>query len=190
MIHCKSYCKQNNITTNIQFNGSKLNIHATYCGNFWLLGVRNINTCKEFVSNMLDMDIFVVFLLGCFLLAKSWLFDAYINIIYVWSIPHFSYHTRAANNLFLYFSIFLKRSFVLYSKFISTFPIIFFFTIVVTELINAWFLSQWNVIFHVGIQKIFNGIFVFSSVLFLWYLKILLNLLHAHECCNSSRVPV
>ena len=93
---------------------------------------------------------------------NSCLFDACFNRTGLWFTACYSFHTCAATADFSIsqFFIFLKCSLTLVSKFLFVFSIIYILAIFAIDLINSWFIFWRNVIFEVGIQKIFDGKFV------------------------------
>jgi hypothetical protein len=84
---------------------------------------------------------------------------------------------------YCYFSIspllllFCKCSLFLISKCLFVFPI-YVLTILAIDLINAQFIFWWNVIFQVGIQNIFDAIFVlrrkYYLVVFVYFVKFIM----------------
>ena len=100
---------------------------------------------------------------------NSCLFDSCFNRTGLWSIVCFSFHTCAASDDFS-ISPFSYISKVLFNP---SFQISFFLSyiyllaVLAIDLINSWFLFWLNVIFQVGIQKIFDGEFVLQCEYYL-----------------------
>ena len=84
------------------------------------------------------------------------LFNVSFNRIGLWSIVYPFFHIIFATSDFSIspFFIFLNCSLTLVPKFIFVFPI-YLLVVLAIDLINSWFLFWRNVVFQVGIQKIF-----------------------------------
>ena len=87
------------------------------------------------------------------------LFDDCFNRNGLWSITCFSFHTCAATadfSIFYISKVFLNPSYQI--SFCLSY--IYLLAVFAIDMINSWFLFWRNVIFKIGIQKIFDRLFV------------------------------
>ena len=103
------------------------------------------------------------------LITRSLYFSSWLTLVYlllalielVYKPLHVFLFTCAATANFSISPFFISKVFFNPSFQISfCLSYIYLLAILAIDLINVWFLFWWNVIFQVGIQKIFDGVFV------------------------------